>query len=1068
MNLPDFAVRRPTTILMFVLAFMVMGFVSLFKLPVELYPNTSFGEISIVIYVRGQIPPTEVESQVTRLVEEAVSTVAHLHQLMSITKEGESTVVLSFEPGTNMDFAAMEVREKFAKIKSRLPKEIEKPVIAQFKQTDVPVMIVALTSPHRTPEAIRKMVDQWVKERFKRVAGVANVETAGGRERKILVEIDQQKLVAYGVSMDEITGTLSANNLNLLSGEIKRTEDKLLVRMMGEFDNIDQIKNISIRRLAHNSVLRLEDVATVKDGYLDAQEYSRINVQDTVTIYIQKESTKNTISVVADLLKEIDGIKEKLPKDVQLVITSNQATFIEKAIHSLKDSLMRGVLLIVLVLFLFLYDMTRRSMWILSGLLLLCVFAPLPVLYVLAGGLAWVLARQERYRPVVIVITPIPVAVVTTFLFMRFGGLSLNVMTLFGLALGVGMLVDNSIVVFDSILKKREAGLDVKGSAVEGTLELMVAIVASTLTHVIVFLPMIFLSKDIQLLYSSMALTIVFSLMISLFCAIALTPLMSSKAVFSKPMAQMNPDKTGDLASKILPRERKIVRWVIRKTPQVIVAMTLIFVVGLVLMNVMPSEYLGTTDQNKFTAFVEMPTGTKLDVSNDIVKKVETMIKEVPEVKTFTSRIEPWSSKIYVELLPATERKRSVAEVIEAIRSQTERLEPAFIYFEEEDSVGTKEIVVEVYGFDYKTLRQLAIGITNRMETISGLTDLKIRMREGRPEMRILVDKDRAASLDVSTQAVADQVHAAMRGLRATLYHEEGQEVETITRLDEKYRKTFRDLYKMVVSNRQGTPLLLEQVAQFRFDLGPSEIWRKDRERMIQVSANLGKVSLSKAVLLVQDRLADLQFPENYFYRIGGDYDRMIKSQSEMRWIILMVVMLVYLVLAALFESFTQPFLIMIAVPLALTGALGSLYVFGPKTIGIGALLGLMMLAGIVVNHSILLMDRINYYKRQKKYADLKAALAANRDRLRPILMTTATAILGLVPMATDRGEGANLWSPLALTVIGGLVSSMILTVLVMPAFYLVFIQIGRVLKEGNQRRNSLLKRVDTPTKKLL
>jgi len=855
---------------MVALAMMIMGVVSLLRLPVELYPNTSFGEISIVIYVRGQIPPSEVESQVTRLVEESVATVTRLKQLLSITKEGESTVVLSFEPGTDMNFAALEVRENFAKVKNKLPKEIEKPIIAQFKQSDVPAMIFALTSPVRSPEDIRKMVDEWVKERFKRVGGVANVEVAGGRERKILVEIDQQKLVAYGLKMDEITGTLSVNNLNLLSGEVERVDDKLLVRLIGEFDNVDQIKKISIKRTAYDSVLRLEDVATVKDGYMDPKEYSRLNIRDTVSIYVQKESTANTITVVRDLLGEMDLIVQELPRDVLMVVTSNQAVFIQRAIDSLKESLLRGTLLIFLILFLFLFRLKLQYGLAVLALIFLTIFAPQWVLSVIFIGLLALVAVKSSLRPVIIVVTPIPVAVISTFLCMRFAGLTLNVMTLFGLALGVGMLVDNAIVVFDNILKKREQGEGVQPAAIHGSQELLIPIIASTLTTVIVFLPMIFMSKEIQLLYSSMALTVIFSLLISLVCALTIVPMVSSKPTFSAPMSHMNPEGKGDWASRIYPYEKKFLFQMIRRSGKVIIGAFLFFVFALFIASKIPAEYLGAAEQNKFTIFIEMPTGTKLDVSNDIVKKVEHLAISIPEVKSITSRVEPWSSKIYVELVPSTERDRSVKAIMDSLRPQTERLDPAFIYFEEEEAVGTKDITVEVFGHDYKTLRQLAIGITNRMETIPGLTDLKIRMREGRPEMRILVDKERAATHDITTREIADQVHGGMRGLRATLLHEAGKEVETITRLQEKYRKTFRDLYKMVVTPPDATPLVLEQVANFKFDLGPSEIWRKNRERMIQASANLGDVPLSEAVVQVRDRLKDLEFPEDYFYRIGG------------------------------------------------------------------------------------------------------------------------------------------------------------------------------------------------------
>jgi HAE1 family hydrophobic/amphiphilic exporter-1 len=1048
-NLPQFSVKRPTTVIMVTAAMIIIGLVSLFKLPVELYPNTSFGEISIVIYVRGELPPLEVEAQVTKPVEEAVATVSHLKQMLSTTKEGESTVVLSFEPGTDMDFAALEVREKFAKVKNKLPKEIEKPVIAKYKQSDVPAVIFALTSSVRTPEEIRKIVDDRVKERFKRVKGVANVEVAGGRERKILVEIDQQKMVAYGLAMDELTGTLGANNLNLLSGEVDRTDDRLLVRMIGEFDNIDQIRKISLKRTEYGSVIRLEDVANVKDGYLDAKEYSRLNVKDTVSVYIQKESAANTISVVKNIEAEIELVKEILPKDIRLVVTSNQAIFIVAAIDGLNLSLMQGTILIVLVLFLVLFCKTliRAAM-----VLLLIGLTMIPnqwTLLVIILMLAAVIILKPSVRPVLLVISPIPISVVSTFILMRFAGLTINVMTLFGLALGAGMLVDNAIVVFDNILKKIEHGFDRKEAAAEGASELMIAIVASSLTTIIVFLPMIFMSKEIQLLYSSMAITVIFSIIASLLCALSIVPLMASKKMFAVPMAVMAAHRDKEWLDAVYPRERKLLFRTVRSSKKVFVIAGIYMAASVFLFTKMPADYLGSTEQNKFTVFIEMPTGVKLDVSNEAVKKVEAAVKDIPEVKTMTSRIEAWSSKVYVELVPSTERKRSNTQVIEEIRSKTGRMDPAFIYFQEDDQVGTKEITIEVYGHDYKTLRQLAIGISNRMESVKGLTDLKIRMREGRPEMTVIVDKNRAAALGVSTQAVADQIHAAMRGLRATLYHEQGKEIETITRLEEKYRKTFRDLYKLIINTKDGNPILLEQVANFKFDLGPSEVWRKNKERMIQVSGNLNKIPLSQAVLSVKEKLEDLQFPENYHYEIGGDYETLIRSQKEMRMVIMMVIILVYLVLASLFESFTQPLIIMAAVPLALGGAVMSLYA-GPKTIGMGALLGLMMLAGIVVNHSIILVDQVNHYYRDLKINLIKSVMLANKDRLRPILLTVSTTILGLVPMALDKSDGANLWSPLALTVIGGLFSSLILTLLITPSIYVATAQAGVVLTKSS------------------
>ena len=1051
MNLPEISIRKPVTVLMVVLIVILFGTVSLMKLPVELYPNTSFGEISIIIQVRGGIPPTEVEALVTKPIEEAVATVSNLKQLLSISKEGESTVVLSFFPGVDMNFAALEVREKFSKVKNRLPKEIEKPVIAQFQQGDVPVFIVAATSESRTTEEIRKIVDFQIKENLKRVSGVANVEIAGGRERKILVEVDQVRLASYGIPIDEVTSLLGSNNLNLPSGEVRRSEDRFLVRIIGEFESIDQIKNMGLRRTETGSIIRVKDVATVKDSYLDPSEYSRLNIRPVVTLYVQKESTKNTISVAKGLLEAIDDLKTRLPKDIHLVVTSNQAEAIKKNIDNLQESLLKGIVLIVLVFFVFLFKLNTKLLSAVLASILYALFAKGIFLELFFILLVAVLIVVKKFRSIIIVTLPIPISVVGTFIFMKNapdGGLTINVMTLFGLALGVGMLVDNSIVVFENILKKREAGMDAIRASIKGSQEMFLTIVASTIATVVVFLPMVFMGQELQQLYSGLAMTIVVSLLVSMICAVTVVPMMCSRPAFSASSAVTDAsEKKESWITKFTAIERKFLFRSIRNRAKVLLVSIGVFLVSVFLMSRLGTEYLGSTEQNKFTTYVEMPTGTRLEVSDKTVKKVEELIKKIPEVKNVTSRIEPWSSKVYVELVPSSLRKRSVNDVIESLRQETNKIHPAFIYFQQEEQVGTKEVIIEVFGYSYEKLREIAIAIANRMESVKGLTDTKIRMREGRPEMQVVIDKKKTGLNGLSTQGVANQIHGQMRGFRASIFHTEGKEVETITRLDEKYRKTFKDLHHLIMTSAEGEPVHLVQISDFKFGLGPSEIWRKDKNRMIQVSSNIGKIPLSKIVDSVKAALKNVPFPEDYFYRIGGDYPQLVRSNKQMKMMISLVLVLVYLVLASLFESFYQPLLIMAAVPLALVGAVIALYL-GPKSVGVGALLGMMMLAGIVVNHSIMLVDRINYYVK-KGNAPIRAAVFANRDRLRPILMTMACTVLGLFPMAIDKTEGANLWSPLALTVIGGVVSSTILTLMVTPAFYTIAIGIQSFFKKG-------------------
>ncbi len=1046
MNLSKVAITRPIAVIMVFSAALLMGAVSLFYLPVELYPNVSLHNISIIIIVRGGIPPTEVESLVTKPIEEAISTVSHLKELLSISKEGESTIVLSFEAGTNMDFAALEVREKFARVKNKLPREAEKPIIAQFKQTDTPIMILAVTSEKRTTESIRKIVDETIKERIKRISGVANVEVSGGRERKILVEVDKRKLFNNRLSIERVVSMLSLNNLDLLSGEIEEGRDKYLIRTIGAFQTIDDINNLVVATTV-NGALRLKDVARVEDSYLEARTYARMNIRPVVSLYVQKESTGNTIKVSGAVEEEIEQLKGMVPKDIKIIITGSRAIFIKTAINNLKVSLFRGALLIILVLGLFMGHVPKKNIMLLAflGLLILVTVAPVIVLYPLFLAIVGIVIYKKALRPVLIVTLSIPISLIITFGVMEMCNitfppdvlnLSINFITMFGLALGVGMLVDNSVVVFENILRKSEQGLDRLKASLNGSMEMNKVITASTLTTVIVFLPMVFVKSEMSLLYGGVAWTITFSLIVSLFVALAVVPLMASRIKMG----------TGLYAASILlpfyKYQKKMLFWIMRRRMIVILVIIALFSAALIMYTKIGKEFIGTTEQNKFTVFVELPTGAKLDVSDKVVKRIEGFLKDIPEVKTFSSRVEAWSSKVYVELVGLRQRKRSVNEVIESLRPKTDRIRPAFIYYEEEREVGTKEVILDLFGYDYDILRELAISMATRMSSIKGFTDTKIRMREGRPELGLKVDKQKAGLYDLSTRDIADSVHAQMRGLRATLFHTASSEVEIIARLDEKYRKTFKDLHKLLLIKEDGARVLLDQVADFKYGLGPSEIWRKDRSRMIQVSSNIGDYSLSKAAELIRGVLKDIKFPENYFYKIGGDYPSLLRNQKEFGFLIWVILILIYLVLASIFESYHQPLIIMATVLFAAIGAIFSLF-FTKTAVGMGALIGMMMLAGIVVNNGIILVDHINLLRQTNKNL-YRILVRVSQERLRPVLMTSVTTVIALIPMAFDVAEGSNLWRPLAITVIGGLVVATPLTLLLTSNIYLTFEQIKR------------------------
>ncbi|MBI4436315.1 MAG: efflux RND transporter permease subunit [Candidatus Omnitrophica bacterium] len=1104
MGLPDFSIQRPITILMGVTAALIVGAICVQLLPIELLPNISFGDITIFTEVRGGIPPTEVESQVTRPIEEAMSAVTNLSSLLAISKEGESRIVMSFEPGTDMDYAALEVREKFEKVKDKLPSEVEKPVIAQYDQSDVPIITLAISSPYKTTEEVRKIVDERIKERFQRIPGVANVEVVGGRERKILVEVDQRRLQAYGIPIQQVVHILGVNNLNLLSGELEGRKDKLLVRTIGEYKTLDDIRHIGVTASSQGVIIRLKDIARIEDSYLEPEGLARIDAKPVVAVYIQRETTANILKVSQLVKEEIERIRKGLGEEIIIFPVGNEAEFIQKMINVVLNSLVTGALLSIIVLLIFL--------------------------------------RSER--PVFIIGVTIPISVVGTFGFMMLPQLTLNMMTLFGLALGIGMLVDNSIVVLDNVEVHRDRGEGSVEAARHGAGEMAVAIIASTITTVVIFLPIIFANEEIKLLYQGVGLTITFSLLSSLIVALTLVPLLISKLGYARnPVTVWTVLIVSCILTALLTRPLSIL-WVYLVTFLFIVAIAfcnekryrkilpeffrrfealILFLLGIfflffvlfflvfarfldrigeiaflydraqtlfyrfrpwiaalfflflmigilfhrslnrialryrylcVALSLLlfglclytaifkiDKEFLQTTEENDFTIFVELPTGAKLDISDKLVTKVEEILKKMKEIKTFQSRIERWSSKIYVTLVPQDQREKANAEVIDEIRPQVEELEPAFIYFEEPWQVGSQEVIVDIYGYDYEILEDLAKTIYTHMASIPGLTDAKIRHREGRPEIKVVVDKQKASFYGLDVAEIAEVVHAQMRGLVATRYHTEAKEVETIARLDEKYRKNLNDVRRLTLTTPKGEPVYLEQVASFVFDLGPSEIWRKNKARMIQVSASKGKLSLSRAVQLIKGRLDEVEFPKDYFYHFGGNYDRMVENQSQMIIGLVLSLILVYLVLASLFESFFQPFIIMMSVPQAATGVVAALKL-AKIPISIGVYIAAWLLGGIVVNNAIILVDAVNR-SRKEGVRPLRAILTVGQMRLRPIMMTTTTTLMGLLPLTLYRGEGSTLLSPTAVVLLGGLSSSTVLTLFIVPSMYLIFEETG-------------------------
>jgi HAE1 family hydrophobic/amphiphilic exporter-1 len=1041
----------------------LIGIVSLFRLPVELQPNVQFGNISLEINVRGGIPPVELEEKVIKPIEDNLATIDGLKNILTISEESHCEVVLYFNPEVNLDYAVVEVRERYAQLQDKLPKEVERPVIAKYEYQDVPIVILAVTSASRSAEELRKITEGRIKNRVSRVEGVARVMVGGGREEKIFAELDEMKLRSFNLSTTDIIRALYQSNLNLLSGSVEGARNVYLVRTMGELKSLEDIANTPIFTSEEGKVLHLKDIAKVHLSYMEAKGYARVNAIEAVSLYVQKESYANTIKTVDLLQKELQHIRDELPKDISIRTTFNHAEYIKGAIVDLRSDLLVGAAFTVMILWPF-----------------------IPFLF-----------------SSVIMMT-IPLSVAMIFLLMWVSHLSLNVITISGISLGIGLLVDSSIVVMENIFRKRQEmdkdsfnKEELQKTAIEGASEVLLAITTSCLTTIIVFLPLIFLNKEIQKLYSGLALTVIYSLVASLFYAFTFVPLLLSylnqRRTQGLPGAEtLNPVKR--IIQKIKSFDFTIItkayisslRFVLNFRFLAIVISMSLFIGSLLLYPKLGQEFLGMAREDMFTVYVQMPSGTKLEITDHTVRRLEKLLKDIPEIQSYTSHVEPWSSKVYVELKPYSKRKRSVDEVIEYIRQKTEHgFEPAFIYSQQPESVGRKEIIIEVLGPDFEQLTAMANEIGGRIQGLGKFKDIKLRMRGPRPEVHLILDKKRIAMHGLSVNDVVNILHAKLRGLIPTRYHTAtgevvlrsdikegsdlpeipllhsepknptaasedmlvgGREIEIITRLDEEFRKTIKDVLNISFKTPQGYQIFLPQIAEVTQGLGPTEIWRKNKERMVQVSADTQDLSLSESVALVNMALKDMQFPKFYHYKFGETYEKMVNSRREMTMALALSLFLVFLVLASMFESFAQPFIILFSVPLAAIGVFPTLY-FTHQPICVGVYIGAIVLIGITVNSAILFIDFANQirgvgvYRHQKKGSvDLQEAVVkAATWRIRPILMTSLTTIISIFPLIFRESETANLWKPLALTIVSGMITSTLLTLYVIPSMYLTY-----------------------------
>jgi HAE1 family hydrophobic/amphiphilic exporter-1 len=1024
MALYDTSIRRPVATAMTFLAIIVVGSVSFYYLPVDLLPEIEYPRVTVYTNY-GNVGPEEMEKIITDPIANALSGVPNVERITSQSEEGESRVNMEFAQGTDLNAAANDVRAALDRIRDDLPVEAEPPGIWKFDPNSQEIVSIGVQS-QRDLQSLTRLLERDLSRRFEQIPGVGSIEIQGGIYRQIQVNIQRDRLRAYDLSAAQVQQAISESNAALPGGNVKQGLKDLYARTQGEYQSIDQIRRTVVTTVNDDPV-RVEDVAHVVDGYEDLQRVAELSEIPIVSLGLQKQSGANTVSVAERIREEVNRINATR-SDVRMTVISDQSEFIRKSINNVQNAAIWGSLLAILVLYLFLRN----------------------------GSTTFIIALS------------IPISIIATFALLYFNDLTLNQMTFGGLALGVGLIVDNAIVVLENIVRQREEnGRSLKEAASIGTREVAGAIVASTLTTSVIFLPLVFARTTTAALLQSMALVVVFALVCSLLVALTLVPMMASrfltidageqtneqeesKSWFQRAFARLE-TRYSSLIESLLDR-----RWIV-------FGVTAVLLCGAVALWPMVSiELAPQTDANQIDVDLEMGQGTNIAVVMEYLEELEQRVKPMlpkEDVENFAKQVQPWGAEVEIQLVSSSERSVNTFALADSIRSAVVGKVPgADIRVDAQSGLwilrrifsagsGTQDLRVQLRGYDLEQARKISQRMKSRLETVDGVASVRTGRREGRPEQNVRFLRGKIASLGLTTQEVARAVQTNVGGSRAAVYRDGGDQFPIVVRLRPEDRLSIKDLDNVSIRTPSGRSVPISSLVTMDRGRGPTEIQRINGQRVTYISATLtSNAVLGEVVERSRTALADLNLPEGFSIAFGGQYREQQKAQRDFIIAIIMALVLIYMVMAGQFERFLDPLVVMFSVPLVLIGVLPTLVLTG-TTVNIQSVMGLVMLIGIVVNNAIVLVDYINLMRREHGMDLLPAVAEAGRLRLRPILMTTLTTVLGLVPLALGIGAGAEIQAALARVVIGGLLASTLVTLVLIPAAYVSLELTARTLR---------------------
>lgn len=992
-----------------------IGLVALSRLRIDLLPEIENPTLSVSTTYEGASPEV-VERLVTQIVEEIVATVPGVREMTSVSSEGRSNVQVDFVWGTDLDAAVADVRSRLEDEISELPEDIERPQIRKFDVGSFPVVVIGISSS-LDPVELTELIDRRVRYRFARVPGVAQADIWGGFNREIRIELDRERIRALGIPLDQILDAIRDANLDRPAGQIEQGRYEVTLRAPAEFQSLEEIRNTVVVKRG-DAIVTLGQIAEVKDTYEKLSRIVRVNGERGLRIGIRKQADANTVEVATAILDEIDRVNADFPQ-LRVVPVINQGNFIERSISNVARSVIYGGGLAILVLLFFLRNL--RSTFVLA--------------------------------------LSIPVSIIATFAFVYFGGSTLNLMTLGGLALGVGMMVDNSIVVLENIFRRRdEESEPTRKAAVEGSGEVAGAIIAATITTLVIFLPLVFVRGVTGLLFKDFAFVIVVSLLCSLVVALTIVPMLASRL-----LKDDDPDPTSWRARLVAASERafrrlesgygSVLQFGLRHRFASLAVGLLLLVGSLFLAPFIGTEFLPPSDEGEVRVTGEMEIGTRLDLVDEQTKAMESIVvPAVPEAVSYVVNVgasgrrpdEASRGEIQLSLSAATQRDRSNTEIAQELRRRLNDRIPGMVvrtrapqgqFLLERVLGGEEGLEIEIRGFDFATLGALANEVARVIADVPGITDVDVTSEDGVPQERVTIDRDKASDLGLTVRQVSEVLETAIAGRQAGDFRTEGNSFRIFVQLANVERLELEEILDLTVRSESGDDVALRNVVRVDAGRGPILIDRKDQQRLTTVKANVAGRDLGSVAQDAAARMTAVVKPDGYDIEISGSFEEQQEAFEELLVSLVLALALVYMVLACQYESLRGPLVVMFSVPLAAIGVLVTLFLT-QTTLNLQSYIGCIMLGGIVVNNAILLVDQAGRLRVREGWATRKAVAEAGRRRLRPILMTTSTTIIGLLPLALGIGEGADAQAPLARAVIGGLTASTLITLVLVPVLY--------------------------------